>query len=104
MVSSGDNYLAGPEFNASLAKGVPHCDTIALDMIGYDASAIGNHEFDFGPDVPADFVDGLTSGVQFITANLDFSGEPRLQDFVNQKVIAIRAIIEEAGEKAASSG
>lgn len=37
MLSSGDNFLAGPEFDASLEKGVPFFDTIALDLIGYDA-------------------------------------------------------------------
>ena len=57
MVSSGDNFLAGPEFNASQEKGVPFFDTIAMDLIGYDAVAIGNHDFAFGPDVLADFVD-----------------------------------------------
>ncbi|HYY76528.1 MAG TPA: hypothetical protein VE644_09445, partial [Gaiellaceae bacterium] len=40
MLSSGDNFLAGPEFNASLDKGVPFFDTIAMDLIGYDAVAI----------------------------------------------------------------
>ena len=37
MVSSGDNFLAGPEFSASLENGVPFYDTIAMDLIGYDA-------------------------------------------------------------------
>jgi len=56
MVSSGDNFLAGPEFNASLERGIPFFDAVAMDLIGYDAAAIGNHEFDFGPEVFADFV------------------------------------------------
>ena len=38
MISSGDNFLAGPEFNAGLEKGVPFYDTIAMELIGYDAS------------------------------------------------------------------
>ena len=42
MLSSGDNFLAGPQFNASLDKGIPFYDTIAMRLIGYDASAIGN--------------------------------------------------------------
>ena len=37
MVSSGDNFLAGPEFTASMEKGVPFYDTIAMDLIGYTA-------------------------------------------------------------------
>jgi 2',3'-cyclic-nucleotide 2'-phosphodiesterase (5'-nucleotidase family) len=59
MVSSGDNFLAGAEFNSSLDKGIPFYDTIAMDLIGYDAVAIGNHDFDFGPDVLADFILGF---------------------------------------------
>ena len=55
LVSSGDNFLAGPEFNAGLDNGQQY-DATALDLIRYDALAIGNHEFDFGPDVFDTFV------------------------------------------------
>jgi 2',3'-cyclic-nucleotide 2'-phosphodiesterase (5'-nucleotidase family) len=98
MVSSGDNFLAGPEFNASLEKGVPFYDTIALDLIGYDASAIGNHEFDFGPDVLADFIEGFTSPPPFVSANLDFSEEPRLQALVDDGIIVASTVLEERDE------
>lgn len=99
MVSSGDNYLAGPEFNASLDKGVPFFDTIAMDLIGYDAVAIGNHEFDFGPDVLADFINGFTPAPPFVSANLDFSGEPNLQALVDAGVIAGSTVVWERGER-----
>ena len=56
LLSSGDNFLAGPEFNFSLQTGVPFFDAIGLDLIGYDAFDIGNHEFDFGPEGLADFI------------------------------------------------
>lgn len=62
LVSSGDNFLAGPQFNASVENGVPFYDAIALDAIGYDAFAIGNHEFDFGPDVLSDFISSFDVG------------------------------------------
>ena len=99
MVSSGDNYLAGPEFNASLDKGVPFYDTILMDLVGYDAIAIGNHEFDFGPDVLADFISGFLSDVPFLSANLDVSGEPRLQDLANAGRIAASTVVEVRGER-----
>jgi 5'-nucleotidase/UDP-sugar diphosphatase len=51
IVSSGDNFLAGPEFNASLDNGVPFYDAIGLSMVGYDAMAIGNHEFEYGSEI-----------------------------------------------------
>jgi 5'-nucleotidase/UDP-sugar diphosphatase len=93
MISSGDNFLAGPEFNASLENGVPFFDTIAMDLIGYDAAAIGNHEFDFGPDVLAQFIDGFTTDVKFLSANLGFAGEPNLQLLVDEGVIAASTVL-----------
>lgn len=98
MISSGDNFLAGPEFNAGLENGVPFYDTIAMELIGYDAVNLGNHDFDFGPDVLADFLDGYTVVLPYISANLDFSGEPRLQAYVDAGVIVPAAIIEERDE------
>ncbi|GJM10190.1 MAG: hypothetical protein DHS20C11_24660 [Lysobacteraceae bacterium] len=87
IISSGDNYLAGPEFNASQAKPSPSYDAIALHLNRVDVSAIGNHEFDFGPDVLADFI-GSQTRTQFVTANLDFSMEPALQAQVEAGNIA----------------
>ena len=98
MLSSGDNFLAGPEFNASLTKGVPFYDSIGLDLVGYDAMAIGNHEFDFGPEVLADFIHGFSPTVPFLSANLDFSGEPSLQSLVDEGRIAKSVIVKERGE------
>jgi 5'-nucleotidase/UDP-sugar diphosphatase len=98
MVSSGDNFLAGPEFNASLVHGVPFYDTIAMQLIGYDAVNLGNHDFDFGPDVLADFLAGYTSPPPYVSANLDFSAEPRLQAYVDAGVIVPSTIVKERGE------
>ncbi len=99
MVSSGDNFLAGPEFNASLQKGVPFYDSIAMDMIGYDAVAIGNHDFDFGPDVLADFITGYRqTKPTYLSANLDYSAEPALQTLFDQGRIAHSTVIWEKGE------
>jgi 5'-nucleotidase len=94
LLSGADNYIPGPQFNASLAKGVPFYDTIAMKLIGYDASAIGNHEFDLGPDVFADFIQGFEGTLPFVSANLDFSGEPRLQAFVDDKILVKSYVIK----------
>ncbi|MFC1880657.1 bifunctional metallophosphatase/5'-nucleotidase [Thermodesulfobacteriota bacterium] len=99
MVSSGDNILAGPEFNASIDKGIPFYDTIAMDQIGYDAVNIGNHDFDFGPDVLADFIEGYERTFPaYLSANLDYSGEPRLQALFNAGRIARSIVVKERGE------
>jgi 2',3'-cyclic-nucleotide 2'-phosphodiesterase (5'-nucleotidase family) len=99
VVSSGDNFLAGAQFNASLDKGVPFYDTIALELIGYDAFTIGNHEFDFGPDVLADFISGFSTPVTFLSANLDVSNEPRLQELADAGRIAPSTVVRERGER-----
>jgi 5'-nucleotidase len=99
LLSSGDNFLAGPEFTASQEKGVPFYDTIAIDSIGYDAMAIGNHEFDFGPELLADFIEGFDGRLPFVSANLDFSGEARLQALVDQGDIVKSLVVDEAGEQ-----
>jgi 5'-nucleotidase len=99
MVSSGDNYLASAQFQASLDKGIPYYDAIAMDLIGYDALAIGNHEFDFGPDVFANFVKSFRSRPPFVSSNLDFSGEPGFDRLVRKGQVVTSAIIKEEGER-----
>lgn len=75
-LSSGDNILPGPEFNASLNDGIFY-DAQVLNAINYDAIALGNHDFDFGPDLLADFIGDVTA--PYVSANLDFSGNAALQ-------------------------
>lgn len=75
-LSSGDNILPGPEFNASLNNGVFY-DAQVLNAIGYDAIALGNHDFDFGPDLLADFIGDVNA--PYVSANLDFSGNAAMQ-------------------------
>jgi 5'-nucleotidase len=99
MLSSGDNFLAGAEFTASLQNGVPFYDSTALRLIGYDAIAIGNHEFDFGPDVLADFITGVRGDAPFLSSNLDLSGEPALARLEDRGRIASSTIVRERGEK-----
>ena len=100
MLSAGDNYRASPEFSASLAhRPAPFYDIVALDLIGYDAIVLGNHEFDFGPDVLADAIGGSTSVAPFLSANLDFSGEPRLAEFAAMGRLAASAVLEVGGER-----
>lgn len=106
MVSSGDNFLASPAFTASINDGIFY-DALVLDMIGYDAIDLGNHDFDFGPDLLAEFI---TTGFSnpgnppYLSANLDFSAEPALQALVDSDVIAASTIVKERGEEIAIIG
>jgi len=98
-VTSGDNFLAGPPFSASLEKGVPFYDSIALDYLEYDALALGNHDFDFTPDVTADFIEGFTeAGAVFVSANLDVSAEPEL-DALEDAGRIVPSTLVDAGDR-----
>ena len=99
VVSSGDNFLAGPEFTIGRRDGIFY-DALAIDMIGYDAIALGNHDFDFGPDVLADFIKQVAkSQAPFLSSNLDFTGEPVLRDLLDQGRIAESVVVEKNGER-----
>lgn len=82
-ISSGDNFLAGPEFNASFrtlgTDGEIFYDAIGLNAIGYDAIILGNHDFDFGPSLLASFISAVDAEVPYLSANLDFTNEADLQ-------------------------
>lgn len=96
-LSGGDNYLAGPEFSASTDNGVPYYDTLAAKAIGYDASAVGNHEFDFGPEVFADFVRGFDGSLPFLTSNLDVSGEKSLAGYAKDGTFVSSKVLRSSG-------
>lgn len=99
-LSSGDNFLAGPEWAASLDEGPPFYDVLALSQVGYDAICVGNHDFDFGPEVLAQFIAGFSPSVPFLSANLDVGAEPTLAMLADDGKLAASAVIEvEGGRK-----
>ena len=99
MVSSGDNFLVGPEFTAGLRADTFY-DARALDLIGYDAIALGNHDFDLGPELLARFITRVSaSRAPFLSSNLDFSGEPSLSRLIDEGRIAESVVVEENGER-----
>jgi len=136
ILSAGDNYIPGPFFTASsdfalgddlqLAYenlfGVSLSDPVEgseievrngaiditiMNIIGFDASAIGNHEFDLGVEIFRDLLeeeydtdrvdpsDNIVPaeiewhGTQFpyLSANLDFSGEPDLDGIFTSEIL-----------------
>lgn len=56
LLFSGGDILGGPAFGwLPLKEGVA-AELTLMQMIGYDAVTIGNHEFDYGPDIFADYL------------------------------------------------
>jgi len=81
MLDAGD-MLAGTIFYSHY-KG--EADGTTLNMLGYDAATLGNHEFDKGPEGLATFLTYLE--IPVVSSNLDFSGEPAIQSQVREYLI-----------------
>ncbi|MCL4266789.1 MAG: 5'-nucleotidase C-terminal domain-containing protein [Anaerolineae bacterium] len=81
---------AGDQFQGTLFYNLYKGDVLTLTMnyIGYDAMAVGNHEFDNGPEVFANFISGAEFPV--LSANIDASADPYLQDMILPYVIVER--------------
>ena len=95
VLSSGDNFIPGPRYFAAAAQsttpvlGVPgkgRADIALLNAMGFQASALGNHEFDQGTGSFADAVSydagehGAYPGAAFpyLSANLLFQDDANL--------------------------
>ena len=76
-VSAGDNFLPGPQLDASDGSGAPIYDATAFTAAGFDVSVFGNHDFDQTPDFLAEWLDDV-DGTTFVAGNLGFDAEPRL--------------------------
>lgn len=115
ILAGGDNFIPGPflnggtdisvrdELNATTGSTITGNQPIAAvdiavhNLIGVEASTIGNHEFDLGPRVFRDAINPASGwvGAQFpyLSANLDFSGDADLSSrFTN----TVGAGLEEA--------
>ncbi|MCG8422925.1 MAG: bifunctional metallophosphatase/5'-nucleotidase [Proteobacteria bacterium] len=90
VVSSGDNYIPGPFFTASEfidVGGGGRGDINLLNAMGFQVSAFGNHEFDFGSAVVADLIADDSpkysgTAFPFLSCNMDFSGSSSLSGLV----------------------
>lgn len=105
-LASGDSFLAGATFAVSLERGIPFYDGQVLAAGAFDAIALGNHDFDFGPQVLADFIQSTQPGVPggpaappFLATNLDLSGEPALQALVESDRLVRSAVVESDGRR-----
>ncbi|MEO1511732.1 MAG: hypothetical protein AAFU70_06650 [Planctomycetota bacterium] len=86
-IYAGDSILAGPEFGLNdvgePTERFPYFDSIAIDLMGFDVLSLGNHEFDFGTGPLASHLTGIAYNTPaFLSANLDFTGEPALDALV----------------------
>ncbi len=97
LVTAGDNYLSGPQFQASLSlpDGQQFYDAKALELFNIDVGGIGNHEFDFGPDVLARFIDPEGDGTgfrPFVSSNLIIPDNNPLKGLIQPSTIVTKTV------------
>ena len=88
LLNGGDTFQGTLYFN--VYEGLS--DLAFMNLIGYQAMAVGNHEFDKGPGPLANFA--KLARFPLLAANLDLSQEPSLKDLIHPHVV-----LEVAGEK-----
>jgi predicted extracellular nuclease/2',3'-cyclic-nucleotide 2'-phosphodiesterase (5'-nucleotidase family) len=137
VLSSGDNYIPGPMFSAGadrtaldpvyrnvynqhfgpntsnfLRAGIGRADLSILNLIGFQASAMGNHEFDAGTATIAELIGYEISGTEirwmgaqfpYLSANLDFSADASLSPLFTNSILPNTAYISRPDTLKASS-
>jgi 5'-nucleotidase/UDP-sugar diphosphatase len=81
LLDAGDQFQGTPFYN--LYKGAAAQEM--MNRLGYDAMAVGNHEFDDGPSTLARFIDGAHFPV--LSANINASAEPALAGKIQPYII-----------------
>lgn len=88
ILSGGDTFQGTLLFN--VYQGL--ADVLFMNLQGYQAMAVGNHEFDNGPEALARFA--KKADFPILAANLDVSQEPLLRDLIKPY-----AVLNVAGQK-----
>ncbi|KIT16120.1 bifunctional metallophosphatase/5'-nucleotidase [Jannaschia aquimarina] len=94
----GENFVvldAGDQFQGSLMYTTYKGDVEAemMNAIGFDAMAVGNHEFDDGPEQLAEFT--TEADVPLVSGNLDLSQS----NVLGEEEVADHLILEVGGER-----
>lgn len=123
LLSAGDNTIPGPFYNAAsdsslrsvfqtayqtlfsepgltnIREGNGRVDMTIMNILGFDASAVGNHEFDLGSEAFKSIIEedvrGTTLGdirwlgsqFPYLSANLDFSGDAELSNLFTTDIL-----------------
>lgn len=101
-LSAGDQILPGTALNAAIANGTPYYQSIGHYAAGFDAMVLGNHEFDLGTGVTADYISSfgsvpatstpggfsppVSAAPVFVNSNLDFSTDANLSPLLGSSI------------------
>ena len=91
LVSAGDLFSGNPIVDKFPEKGFPMIDL--MNALSFDVSTLGNHEFDYGPQVLAKRIS--EAKFTFIVANMQpkIKDFPQLQPYKNYKFDKIKLVL-----------
>jgi alkaline phosphatase len=87
-------------------------DITIMNVLGFDASAVGNHEFDPGTSAFASVIDGAGGNgtvnwvgalFPYLTSNIDFSDDANLGDLFTTELLTSDAFAETLADQAAGN-
>ncbi|HEY0977323.1 MAG TPA: choice-of-anchor I family protein, partial [Flavobacteriales bacterium] len=90
-----EHLYGGPFANNDLRAGIGRVDITIMNLMGIQASALGNHEFDLGTSELRNIIGGVNSGsairwfgaqFPYLSSNLDFSADPNLSSLYTNTI------------------
>lgn len=95
-----------------LGRGGGRIDITIMNVLGFDASAVGNHEFDPGTSAFASIIDGAGGGgtidwvgalFPYLSSNIDFSGDANLGGLFTDQILTSDTFAEAPADLAAGN-
>lgn len=83
LLNGGDTFQGTIFFNTYMGL----ADLAFMNYVGYDAMAVGNHEFDKGPELLAQFIKG--ANFPLLAANINASGDEHLRGRIRKSYIKL---------------
>lgn len=105
-----EQYYGGPFANNDLRAGIGRVDITIMNLLGIEASVLGNHEFDLGTNELRNIIAGASSGTSirwfgaqfpYLSTNLDPSGDASLASLYTGSVEAPDFFRSHPGQTAA---
>jgi 2',3'-cyclic-nucleotide 2'-phosphodiesterase (5'-nucleotidase family)/Ca2+-binding RTX toxin-like protein len=106
----GGEDLTGITLN--IDRGVGRIDNAIMNVIGFDATVLGNHELDTGTSAFASIIDATGGGdvirsvgalFPYLSANLDFSGDANLAPLATTDILPATDFAETPADLAAGN-
>jgi alkaline phosphatase len=100
------------DITLDLGRGGGRVDVTIMNVLGFDASAVGNHEFDPGTGAFADIinaeggegtVDWIGALFPYLSSNIDFSGDANLGGLFTDEILTSDSFAESLGDLAAGN-